>query len=75
MDDILPEIEGDVPVDGPGGVQNNVGGAVHLPEIEGDVPVDGPGGVQNNVWGAVHHPDYQKQVQQWIPNHLLLNAS
>jgi hypothetical protein len=25
MDDILPEIEGNVPVDGPGGVQNNVG--------------------------------------------------
>jgi hypothetical protein len=31
VDNILPEIEGNVPVDGPGGVQNNVGGAVHLP--------------------------------------------
>jgi hypothetical protein len=30
IDDILPETEVDVPVDGAGGVQNNVGGAVYL---------------------------------------------
>ena len=34
VDNILPEIEGNVPVDGPGGVQNNVGGAVHHPDCE-----------------------------------------
>ncbi len=66
-------------MDGPGGVQNNIGGAVHLPEIEGDVPVDGPGGVQNNVGGAVHHPDYEKrlhQLHQAISKiSLLLNAA